>query len=158
MEVEVEVSQSTFALFFHFCIALLMSVLKKALIHEFHFTDRGDDNDGEKVHLLDIARVETASFDVQPGESCSWKWRVVSHSIDCTVTAGDKILRAVERVAEYPSSAATTPRGSRKTAGWQTGTYSNPSSASEAVTVTLTFDNSFSWARHKQVQYCFTSC
>jgi hypothetical protein len=107
--------------------------------------DASHGGESHGVRSLVVSWTQTVQRKVEPGHTVVWAWRVLKRSIDGTVAVGERVLQDTQRI------------DSRHGAVWQRGRYSHPESATQPATLTLTFDNSFSWARKKTVEYSFTN-
>lgn len=99
--------------------------------------------DDKALTQLRVSTLETIQMKLEPGETCVWRWFVHSHDIDFFVDA---------KCGETTTSVAGKTRHGAD-AGEQSGTFTAPADAAGMTIVTLTFDNSFSYVRKKEVSY-----
>ena len=105
----------------------------------------GASKEGMK-QTLHVSKVESVHLDLSPGEACSWQWAVRAHDVEFSAEARPDWGEAVVVVAKHRVTADD---------GWQDGGFVADVSACGRTRLTLRFDNSYSWARSKTVDYVF---
>ena len=105
----------------------------------------GASKEGMK-QTLHVGKVESVHLDLGPGEACSWQWAVRAYDVEFSAVAAPEGGEAVVVAAQQRVTADD---------GWQDGGFVADVSARGRTRLTLRFDNSYSWARSKTVDYVF---
>ena len=99
---------------------------------------------------LHVRKCESVDVTLEPGSSLEWEYRVTNYDLDVTVTVALNDGAADARAGHGAGEVAQPTTRVSSSMGLQTGHYT---AAGGARTVTLTFDNSFSYYREKDVVY-----
>eukprot|EP00947_MAST-08B_sp_MAST-8B-sp1_P000940 g940.t1 len=115
----------------------------------------GGDRDHSAAVALHVSKSEVACIPVAPGTSVVWEWRLLAHDMDYSVVvvADADADPAGSAAATGPATEIEPKRRAAASEGWITGSYSAPADAEAPAVVELHFDNSFSWARSKDVEW-----
>ena len=115
----------------------------------------GGDRDHSAAVAVHVSKSEVACIPVAPGTSVVWEWRLLAHDVDYSVVvvADADADAAGSAAATGPATEIEPKRRAAASEGWITGSYSAPADAKAPAVVELHFDNSFSWARSKDVEW-----
>merc|ERR1712146_863664 len=111
------------------------------------FGDGGEITEEDDYKTIDVSKLEVVKTTVAPNTTCLVEMKVVSKDINVRIEVNDESSQDTEATILYDNVKV------RSMEGWRSFQYVAPETIKNPITLSVTFDNSFSWLLGKTVNY-----
>lgn len=111
------------------------------------FGDGGEITEEDDYKTIDVSKLEVVKTTVAPNTTCLVEMKVVSKDINVRMEVNDESSQDTEATILYDNVKV------KSMEGWRSFQYVAPETIKNPITLSVTFDNSFSWLLGKTVNY-----